>query len=78
LNENKTSRWTVDIRHEDTYYVASGPLELLKLLFRKLFGRLRKPKPPGDPFSQKLAPVRRGPKGRSGAAVADFDDESPR
>jgi hypothetical protein len=34
----------------------------------------RKPESPGDPFADRLVPVRRGPKGRSGAAVADIDD----
>lgn len=29
-----------------------------------------KPQPP-DPYANRLAPVRRGPKGRSGAAVAE-------
>ncbi|HEX9120317.1 MAG TPA: hypothetical protein VF840_07240 [Terriglobales bacterium] len=53
--------------------------EKLKRLLRELLNRLRrKPEPPGYPYADKLAPVRRGPKGRSGAAVADLDDEPPR
>jgi hypothetical protein len=40
--------------------------------FRNLIRRLRrKSPPPADPFADRLAPVRRGPKGRSGAAVAE-------
>ena len=34
------------------------------------------PPTPGDPYAYRLAPVRRGPKGRSGAAaVAEPDEE---
>lgn len=32
--------------------------------------RWRKPEAPGDPYAYSMAPVRRGPKGRSGAAAA--------
>jgi hypothetical protein len=41
-------------------------------------GRLmgRKPAAPGDPYAYVMAPVRRGPKGRSGAAVAEIEDDS--
>jgi hypothetical protein len=45
-------------------------LELLK----RLLGQ--KPAAPGDPHSYVMAPVRRGPKGRSGAAVAEIEDDS--
>ena len=45
-------------------------LEYLKCLLRK------KPAQPGDPYAYVLAPVRRGPKGRSGAAVAEIEDDS--
>lgn len=47
-----------------------GPLEYLKYLFR------RRKQPPGDPYADRLVPVRRGPKGRSGAAVAEPEDDS--
>lgn len=47
-------------------------LELLKRLFGK------KPAAPGDPYAYVPAPVRRGPKGRSGAAVAEIEDDSYR
>jgi hypothetical protein len=45
-------------------------LEFLKRLFGK------KPAAPGDPYAYVMAPVRRGPKGRSGAAVAEIEEDS--
>jgi hypothetical protein len=36
----------------------------------------RKPAAPGDPYAYVMAPVRRGPKGRSGAAVAEMEEDS--
>jgi hypothetical protein len=36
----------------------------------------KKPAAPGDPYAYVTAPVRRGPKGRSGAAVADIEEDS--
>jgi len=42
--------------------------------FKRLFRR--KPAAPGDPYAYVTAPVRRGPKGRSGAAVAEIEDDS--
>jgi hypothetical protein len=42
---------------------------------RRLLGRKPSP-PPGDPYAYAMAPLRRGPKGRSGAAVADIEDDS--
>lgn len=47
----------------------------VKNLLRRL---RRKPQPPGDPYADRLVPVRRGPKGRSGAAVAEPEDDSYR
>lgn len=44
-------------------------IEFLKRLLR------RKPAP-GDPYAYVMAPVRRGPKGRSGAAVAEIEEDS--
>jgi hypothetical protein len=41
---------------------------------KRLLGR--KPTPPGDPYAYAMAPVRRGPKGRSGAAVAEIEEDS--
>jgi hypothetical protein len=43
---------------------------------KRLLGR--KAAPPGDPYEYTMAPVRRGPKGRSGAAVAEMEDDSCR
>jgi hypothetical protein len=36
----------------------------------------KKAAPPGDPYAYVMAPVRRGPKGRSGAAVAEIEEDS--
>ena len=41
---------------------------------KRLLGK--KPASPGDPYAYVVAPVRRGPKGRSGAAVAEIEEES--
>jgi len=41
---------------------------------RRRFGK--KPAPPADPYAYVPAPLRRGPKGRSGAAVAEIEDDS--
>ena len=49
--------------------------ELLDTL-KRLFGR--KPASPGDPYAYVTAPLHRGPKGRSGAAVAEIEDHSYR
>lgn len=49
--------------------------ELLERL-KRLFGH--KPAAPGDPYAYVTAPVGRGPKGRSGAAVAEIEDDSYR
>jgi hypothetical protein len=45
-------------------------LDFLKRLLRN------KPAQPEDPYAYAMAPVHRGPKGRSGAAVAEIDDDS--
>ena len=50
--------------------------------FQRLLARVRRwwkrePDLPADPFANRMAPLRRGPKGRSGAAaVAEPDDDS--
>ena len=49
-------------------------LQALTDLLRRL--RRRKPQPPGDPYAHRLVPVRRGPKGRIGAAVAEPEEDS--
>lgn len=41
---------------------------------KRLLGK--KPAPPADPYAYAMAPLRRGPKGRSGAAVAEIEDDS--
>jgi hypothetical protein len=41
---------------------------------KRLLGK--KPTQPGDPYAYVMAPVRRGPKGRSGTAVAEIEDDS--
>lgn len=43
---------------------------------KRLLGK--KASPPGDPYAYAMAPLRRGPKGRSGAAVAEIEDDSYR
>lgn len=45
-------------------------LEFLKRLLGK------RPAQPGDPYAYVMAPVRRGPGGRSGAAVAEVEEYS--
>jgi hypothetical protein len=41
---------------------------------KRLLGR--RPAAPGDPYAYVMAPVRRGPKGRSGGAVAEIEEDS--
>jgi hypothetical protein len=41
---------------------------------RRMLGK--KAAPPGDPYAYVTAAVCRGPKGRSGAAVAEVEDDS--
>ena len=43
-------------------------------LLKRLLGK--NPASPGDPYAYVPAPVRRGPKDRSGAAVAEIEDDS--
>jgi len=53
-------------------------LRRIRKLLSNILARRRKrePEPPRDPYAERLAPVRRGPKGRSGAAaVAEPDEE---
>ena len=42
---------------------------------KRLLGR-KPTSPPGDPYAYAMAPLRRGPKGRSGAALAEIEDDS--
>ena len=41
---------------------------------KRLLGR--RPAAPGDPYAYVMAPVRHPPKGRSGGAVAEIEDDS--
>jgi len=52
------------------------PRRLLQAVKNFLRRIRRKTQPPGDPYAESLAPVRRGPSGRSGAAVAEPEEES--
>jgi len=50
-------------------------------LLRRLLDRVRRlwrrePGLPGDPYAYRMAPVRSGPKSRSGAAVAEPEEET--
>lgn len=48
-------------------------LKLVVNFLKRLLGR--KPAQPGDPYAYVTAPIRRGPRGRSGAAVAEIDED---
>jgi hypothetical protein len=50
----------------------------LRALLETLKRRFGAKPAPGDPYAYVTAPVRRGPKGRSGAAVAEIEDDSYR
>lgn len=53
-------------------------LRLALDFLKRLLGR-KPPAPPADPYAYVMAPVRRGPGGRSGAAaVAEVEDDSLR
>jgi hypothetical protein len=52
----------------------SSRVKLILDFLKRLLGR--KPAPPGDPYAYAMAPLRRGPKGRSGSAVAEIEDDS--
>ena len=57
---------------------AREPRHVLRMVLEALRRLLaRKPAPPPfDPHAYVTAPLRRGPKGRSGAAVAEVEDDS--
>ena len=50
-------------------------VERLKSMWQRF---RRKSPPPGDPYAERLVPIRRGPKGRSGAAAVEFEEDSYR
>ena len=49
-------------------------LQLVVDFLKRLLGR--KPAQPGDPYAYVTAPIRLGPRGRSGVAVAEIDEDS--
>lgn len=49
-------------------------LQIMIDFVKRLLGK--RPAAPGDPYAYVTAPVRRGPKGRSGAAVAEIEDDA--
>ncbi len=49
--------------------------KMLLEFLRRRFGR-KPPSSPADPYAYVTAPLRHGPKGRSGAAVAEIEDDS--
>ena len=50
-------------------------LQMMLDFLKRLLGR--NPASPGDPYAYVMAPLRRGPKGRSGAAVVEIEEDSP-
>jgi hypothetical protein len=52
-------------------------MKKLEDALRRLLGKKPSP-PPADPYAYSMAPLRRGPNGRSGAAVAEIEDDSYR
>lgn len=56
----------------DTNLIRRLQTRLIELLKR----RRNRPRPePEDPYAYRMAPLRRPPHGRSGAAVAELDEE---
>jgi hypothetical protein len=52
-------------------------LQALREFLRRIAGGKREPEP-GDPYSNRVAPLRRGPNNRSGAAaVAEPEEDEP-
>jgi len=50
-------------------------MKKLREQLRRILRRKSPPEPEADPHSYVTAPLRRGPKGRSGAAVAEIEIE---
>lgn len=55
----------------------SSRFRIILDFLKRLLGR-KPTSPPGDPYAYSMAPLRRGPKGRSGAAVAEIEDDGYR
>jgi hypothetical protein len=53
-------------------------MKVIENAIRRLLRKKGPPEPEADPYSYVGAPLRRGPKGRSGAAVAEPEDDSLR
>jgi hypothetical protein len=51
--------------------------QLMLNSLRKFLG-MKPPAQPGDPYAYVMAPLCHGPKGRSGAAVAEIEDDYDR
>lgn len=51
-----------------------SPMRNILDFLRRILGK--RAAPPGDPYAYVMAPIGRGPKGRSGAAVAEFEEDS--
>ena len=54
-----------------------SPLGIVSDFVRRLLGK-KPPPQPGDPYAYRMAPVKGGPCGRSGAAVAEIEGDSDR
>jgi len=52
----------------------SSRFKLILDFLKRLLGK--KTAPPGDPYAYAMAPLRRGPKGRSGSTVAEIEEDS--
>jgi hypothetical protein len=48
-------------------------IQIMLDFLKRLLGK--KPSQPGDPYAYVMAPLRRGPKGRSGSAVAEIEED---
>jgi hypothetical protein len=48
---------------------------LLRRLLNRLKRMFRRKPEPEDPYAYRMAPVKRPPRGRSGAAVVELDEE---
>ena len=53
---------------------SKSPRSLLQRITEWLRKRRGEPEHPADPYAPRPVPVRRGPPGRSGAAVAELDE----
>ena len=51
-----------------------SPLRFFEQLFRLIIRLLGRKPEPEDPYAYRMAPLRRPPRDRSGAAVAELDE----